>query len=184
MKILVAYASMHGSTQEVAEFIGRVLRTYNADVDVADVRSIKRVNEYDTYILGSAIEGGTWLHEMLQFFEQFNSQLYHKPLFFWITCIRALETDGYEHAMKYYFDHKILEEFNLKDTAVFPGKLKLDAITGEEQWYLASHYDGKKPPMMEKDDFRNWEAIAAWANHIAKDLELTPSFSAIIENVS
>lgn len=177
MKILVAYASTHGSTREVADFIGRVLKTYNVEVDVEDVRTIKSVNQYDAYVLGSAIEGGTWLQAMMKFFDQFGSQFAQKPMYFWITCIRALEDEGYEHALKYYFDHKTLSAFNLRSTAVFTGKLKIEAITRQEQWYLASHYDGKQTPTMFKNDFRDWEAIAVWANKMAKDLLLEPSFA-------
>jgi menaquinone-dependent protoporphyrinogen oxidase len=176
MKILVAYASAHGSTGEVAEFIGRILQTYNVEVDVKDVTSVKRVTGYDAYVLGSAIDGGTWLQTMCQFVDQFSYQLAEKPSAFWINCIRALEPDGYQHALKYYFDHKTLETFNLRSTAVFTGKLKLDAINQQEQWYLASHYDGKQPPILNKTDFRDWEAIATWANKLAKDLNLEPTF--------
>jgi menaquinone-dependent protoporphyrinogen oxidase len=176
MKILVAYASAHGSTREIAEFIGRILSIYDAEVTVADVSNVQSVDDYDLYVLGSAIHGGLWLHEMLAFTARFAAQLAQKPTYFWITCIRALEVSGREHALKYYVDHKALQAFDVRDVAVFTGKLNTDVITRQEQWYLAANYDGKLMPGSLKHDFRDWQAIAAWAHGIAKGMNLEPSF--------
>src|SRR3954464_821714 len=98
MKILVAYASAHGSTKDVAEFIGRVLATYNAEVTVANVVDVQSVEGYDAYVLGSAIHASLWLQEMCTFTDRFEDSLARKPMFFWVSCIRALEEDGRAHA--------------------------------------------------------------------------------------
>jgi menaquinone-dependent protoporphyrinogen oxidase len=176
MKILVAFASVHGSTGEVAEFMGRILRTYNVEAEVKNVKDIQSVAGYDAFVLGSAIHGGMWLHEMSLFTRRLRHELAQRPVYCWITCIRALEADGREHALKYYFDPEILQEIQMRSTAVFTGKLRTDAITRQELWYLASHYDGAQTPGIIRDDFRDWEAIAAWTNSVAKDLMLKPVF--------
>jgi menaquinone-dependent protoporphyrinogen oxidase len=176
MKILMAYATAHGSTGEVAEFIARTLRTYNVDVDVKNVTDLASLPEYDAYILGSAIHGSMWLREMSVFARHNQNQLARKPAYFWVTCIRALEDDGREYAKQYYFDPEILKTIQVRDTAVFTGKLRTDAISRAEVWYLASHYDGHQTPGIINDDFRNWQEIAAWANGVAKDLGLKPVF--------
>lgn len=179
MKILIAYASAHGSTKEIAAFIGRLFSAYNVEATVANVTDINSVDGYDAYVLGSAIHGGLWLQEMCNFTDHFARQLASKPSFFWITCIRALETDGYEHALKYYVDHNTLQALNVRDVAVFTGKLNTDAITRQEQWYLVSNYDGRMTAGNINNDFRDWQAIAAWAISIAKDLQLVPAFEQI-----
>lgn len=183
MKILVAYATVHNSSAEVAEFIGRVLRTYDAsvEVDVRNVREVTNLADYDVYILGSAIHGGMWLREMSIFTRQNRDQLAKHPAFFWITCIRALEDDGRDYARQYYFDPEIVKALQVRDTAVFTGKLRTDAITREELWYLAAHYDGRQTPGIIKDDFRDWGTIAAWAHSIAKNIGLRPVFQAAQE---
>jgi menaquinone-dependent protoporphyrinogen oxidase len=183
MRILVAYASAHGSTREVAEFIGRILSAYSANVTVADVRDVQKIDQYDGYVLGSAIHGGMWLQEMCAFTDRFTQKLASKPSYFWITCIRTLEPEGYEHARKYYVDHKTLESFNVRDIAVFTGKLNTSAITRQEQWYLAANYDGKIAAGGIKHDFRDWQAIASWAVSIARDLNLVPEFDQTAEVV-
>lgn len=179
MKILVAYASAHGSTKEMAQFMGRVLSTYNAEVTVANVVDIASVEPYDVYVLGSAVHASLWLQDMCTFVDRFEASLVEKPMFFWVSCIRALEEDGRKHALKYYFDYKTLEAFNVREVAVFTGKLDSAAISRQEQWFLAANYDGKIAPGNLRNDHRDWQAIAAWANEIAKNLELTPVFDSI-----
>ena len=176
MKILVAYASAHGSTKEVAQFIGRVLATYNAEVTVTNVVDVQSVEGYDAYVLGSAIHASLWLQEMCTFIDRFEDLLARKPMYFWVSCIRALEEDGREHALKYYFDFKAMEPFDVREVAVLTGKLNTSAITRQEQWFLVANYDGKLSPGNIKHDYRDWQAIATWANNIAQDLELEPVF--------
>jgi menaquinone-dependent protoporphyrinogen oxidase len=181
MKILVVYASVHGSTQEVAEFTGRILSAYGADVTVADARDILDISAYDAIVMGSAIHGGLWVHEMREFVDRFEKSVGDKPVYFFITCIRALEADGYAHAKAYYVDHETLRSFNLRDVTVFTGKLRTDAIDRNEAWYLASNYDGNIVPGVLRDDFRDWTAITTWASNVAKDLKMVPSFEPVPE---
>lgn len=177
MKILVAYASAHGSTREVAEFIGRILRAFNAEVTIASANDVTDAERYDTYVLGSAIHGGMWLQEMLIFTENLTKTIGRKPTFFWITCIRSLEADGYAHAKRYYFDHKTLAALNTQDTAIFTGRLLTEGIDRSEQWYLVANYDGKLTSGSINHDFRDWETIAGWAISIARQLQLLPDFA-------
>ncbi len=179
MKILVSYASAQGSTKEVAEFVGRVLSTYNAQITVANVADIQNVEGYDAYILGTAIHGSLWLQEMCTFLERFKDQLTKNPMYFWVSCIRALEEDGRQHALKYYFDYKALEAFHVRAVAVFTGKLDTSAITRDEEWFLVANYDGKLTPGNIRHDYRDWQAIAAWTNSLAKDLALEPVFESV-----
>jgi menaquinone-dependent protoporphyrinogen oxidase len=178
MRILVAYATAHGSTREVAQFMGRVLSTYNAEVTVANVVDIKSVEGYDVFVLGTPIHASLWLQAMCTFFDRFHDSLANKPMYFWVTCIRALEEDGKKHALQYYFDYKLLEDYQVRECTVFTGKLDTREITRQEQWFLAANYDGKIMPGTIHQDYRDWKAIAAWTNNIALELELKPVFEA------
>ena len=57
MEILVGYASAHGSTAEIATFIGKELEQREFKVTVANVADIKSLEGYNAYVLGSAIHG-------------------------------------------------------------------------------------------------------------------------------
>jgi menaquinone-dependent protoporphyrinogen oxidase len=176
MKILIAYASIHGSTAEVAQFLGRVLRVYNAEVTVLSAGQVTTVDPYDAFVLGTAIEDGMWLHEMFEFLDRFQAKVAKKPNYFWLNCIRVLEPDGYEHALKYYVHEPTIAALAARDVAVFAGKLKLESINWDERWLLSLRYDGTERPAFFNKDFRNWEVIAAWGNKIARELNLTPTF--------
>ena len=66
-RILVTYATRTGSTAEVATAIGDELRARGLDVDLAEVTEAKSVRSYQAVVLGSAVNGGRWLPEALEF---------------------------------------------------------------------------------------------------------------------
>jgi menaquinone-dependent protoporphyrinogen oxidase len=55
MSILVAYASKHGATQEIAERIAETLRATGGTVEVRPVESAGELAGYDAFVLGSAV---------------------------------------------------------------------------------------------------------------------------------
>ena len=170
MNVLVGYASAHGSTAEIAEFIGNILKQRGLSVTVSNVTAVSTVGSYDAFILGSAIHEGMWLNEMSQFLVRFEDELKSAPVAFFITCIRVLEPDGYEHSLEKYVNHRVLNELNVKALTAFAGRLELDAVDWEERWILAARYDGLQPPGTFNNDFRNWSAIEAWATQVAEML--------------
>jgi menaquinone-dependent protoporphyrinogen oxidase len=176
MKLLITYASVHGSTAEIALFLKRVLTIYNIEVSVQRVDEVTSIAEYAAVIIGTPIREGMWMHEVFDFIGRFKDELAQKPCYFWMTCIRVLETDGYQHALQNYVHQQTVEMLNIRDIAVFAGKLKLENINWDERWLLSLTYDGEKRPAFLNRDFRNWETIAAWGNKIANQLKFVPSF--------
>mgnify|MGYP001187734594 CR=1 FL=1 len=174
-KVLVGYASAHGSTAEVAEFIGKVLQEHDFAVTVASVDDVKSVSDYDAFILGSAIHAGMWLTPMSVFFERYEDQIVGKPVYFFMTCIRVLEPDGYQHALDNYVYHETMDKLDVKDIGVFAGKLTWDQIDLRERWTISLRYDGTEVPGTRNDDFRDWNAIRAWAVSVREALEKSPA---------
>ena len=60
-RVLVAAASRHGATHEIAGSIGQTLRSRGCDVTVADAGRIDTLDGYDAIVLGSAVYAGHWL---------------------------------------------------------------------------------------------------------------------------
>lgn len=170
MKVLIAYASAHGSTAEVAQFIGQVLEERQFEATVASVETIQTVEGYDACIVGSAIHAGMWLTPMSRFLDRFERELAARPLYMFITCIRVLEPDGREHALQHYIHQETLQQLGVREVGVFAGKLRLDAIDMRERWTLSLRYDGSVIPGEFNDDFRDWEAIRAWAVSVGERL--------------
>jgi len=172
MKVLVGYATVHGSTTNVAQRIGDVLTQQGYDVTVADVKTLTHVDGYDAFVLGTAIHAGTWLPELKSFMKAFETQMIGKPVYLWITCIRVLEEYGMSHVMEFYMEPELLHQLDVRDKTAFAGKLELDAVDWNERWSLAARYDGHAWPTNFDGDFRDWDKITDWAAATAKDLEL------------
>ena len=176
MKILAAYASAHGTTGEVATFISKTLEVYGAEVTHAAVETVESVKEYDAFILGTAIHEGIWLRSMMLFIDKFGTELAEKPVYFFITCIRVAEADGYEHVMKNYMDTHTLEKLKARNVTAFGGAIQLKEINWDERWTLGLRYDGTNLQQRLNADYRDWYAIGTWVNNIAKELTLKPAF--------
>jgi len=79
-QILIAYATKHGSTQEVAEAIATALRAEGHRVDVANAADVADVDRYATVVVGGSLYMGHWHHDPVAFLKQHQAALRHLPL--------------------------------------------------------------------------------------------------------
>ena len=86
-KILVTYASRAGSTAGVAEAIGKTLAEGGAQVEVLPTQEVKDLAPYRAVVAGSAIGGGKWLPEAMQFMKTRQAALAGKPFAAFMVCI-------------------------------------------------------------------------------------------------
>ena len=61
MSVLVAYATAHGSTKQVAARIAERLRAAGAVVDLRAADDVDDASTYSAVVLGSAVHNGRWL---------------------------------------------------------------------------------------------------------------------------
>lgn len=61
MNVLVAAASKHGATAEMARFIGQTIIDTGLDVTVASPDEVESIDGYEAIVLGSAVYTGRWL---------------------------------------------------------------------------------------------------------------------------
>jgi menaquinone-dependent protoporphyrinogen IX oxidase len=67
MAVLIAYASKHSSTQEIAERIAAKLRLQGCEAEVRPVGEVANVKSYSGIVVGSAVYFGRWLAEATDF---------------------------------------------------------------------------------------------------------------------
>ena len=75
MRVLVAVASKHGATEEIAATIGRALDVRGLDVDVRTVDDVAGLAPYEAVVLGSAVYMGKWLEPARAFAEEHADEL-------------------------------------------------------------------------------------------------------------
>jgi menaquinone-dependent protoporphyrinogen oxidase len=170
MNILVAYATTHGSSAEIAQFMGKVLEERGHQPTISNVAHVNTVENYDAFVLGSPIYVGTWMPELSNFLKAFAPALNAHPVYLWVACIRILEENGQEHVLEFYLQHDLLCEINVREVGTFAGRLNLEETDWNERWTLAARYDGGTWPSSFNGDFRNWEKIRLWAEGVADDL--------------
>ena len=165
--ILVTYASKYGATKEIAQKIGEVLRGAGLQADVLPVERVQNLDHYNAVILGSAVYVGRWHKEAVKFLQASQDILAERPV--WIFSsgptghgnpVELVEGQRLPAALQPIADH-----IQPRDIAVFHGYINPDKINYIEKWAIKSLV--KKP----FGDFRDWEAITAWATSIVKALK-------------
>ncbi len=175
MKVLIAYATAHGSTAEVAERMGEIFEKNDITVDVKNVENIQSIEGYDAYVIGTAVHAGTWLPQAHKFMEDFEEDLAKKPAFCWVTCIRVLESRGYDWVLNNYMPPWLLNTLNIQGLTAFAGKLALDEVSMDEEWTLALKYDGQRSARDHNGDFRDWSIIQDWSENVAQKINALSS---------
>jgi menaquinone-dependent protoporphyrinogen oxidase len=79
-RVLVAYATYVGSTQEVAVEIGKTLGECGFAVDVIPVLESPQMDDYQFVLIGSAVHGSRWLSEATEFVEANQSWVQTLPV--------------------------------------------------------------------------------------------------------
>ena len=165
MRILVAYASKHGSTKEIADFIGKTLTDNGVDVDVYYVGAVTNLTDYDGVVIGSAVYAEQWRPEAAQFVRLRADVLAEKPV--WLFSSGPTGHGNATDLLGGFVFPKNLEAYRQTikpvDTTVFHGNLDLTKLTLAELM-IVNGYGG---PL---GDYRQWDDIQQWANNIVATL--------------
>jgi menaquinone-dependent protoporphyrinogen oxidase len=165
-QILVAYATKHGATAEIAEKIGQVLREAGIDTDVQPADRVGDLTPYRAVVLGSAVYAGRWRKEATTFLETNETGLTGRPV--WIFSSGPTgEGDALELLKGWRLPEAlqpIADRIQTRDIAVFHGVLDTKKLNLAEKLIVK----GVKAPF---GDFRDWDAVTSWAEAIAESLK-------------
>ena len=152
MRVLVAYASKHGSTKEMAEFIGKKLAGHNLETDIQYVGAVTHLQDYDAVVIGSAVYAEQWRPDAAQFIKARTDILAEKPV--WIFSSGPTGHGNATDLLGGFLFPEKLEPFRQKiqpeDTVVFHGNLDLAKLTLAELM-IVNGYGG---PI---GDYRKWD---------------------------
>jgi menaquinone-dependent protoporphyrinogen oxidase len=161
-KVLVAYGTKYGATAEIAEKIGKVLRDAGLAADVLRADRAGDLSAYDAVVVGSAVYIGRWRKEVVNFVKDNEQALAAKPV--WIFSSGPTgEGDPVEMVQGWRLPgsvEPIVDRIQPRDIAVFHGAADEAKMGRLDKWLLKN----VKAPT---GDFRDWDAIEAWAADIA-----------------
>lgn len=177
MRVLVAYATDHGSTRGVADRIAAQLQRHGVDADSQAVADVLGVSRYEAVVLGSAIHGGKWLPAARQFADRNAAPLRERPA--WLFSVSTL---GDEESM---FPPRVANRLRAmrKETPEVAELRRLLHPREHRNFAGAitrSHWPATGRAFFRATggrygDHRNWPAIDAWADRIAAQWHVTSS---------
>lgn len=166
LKVLVAYASKYGATAEIAEKIGEVLRQESLRADVLPVKEVKDLKLYGAVVLGTAAYMFQWRKDATKFLKANEKTLAGLPVWLFVSGpiekgdpVELLEGKVVPNSMQ-----PVIDRIKPVDLTVFHGVIQPDKMNAFERWVM-------KKMKASAEDFRDWEAITAWAKSIAGELK-------------
>lgn len=177
MTVLVAYATRHGSTAGIAERVATTLSERGHPARARPVEEVESLDGYDAVVLGAAAYVLHWLKPATGFAHRHVSELASMPV--WLFSSGPLGTDTVddegrdvlETTRPKEFD-ELVEQLRPRGTRVFFGAYDPEAAPVGLVERLTRHLPANDA--MPAGDFRDWEAIDAWAVEIAASLDADP----------
>ena len=180
MKVLVVFASKHGSTKGIADFIGEKLRQSGADVDVLEVNQVRDLRSYDAFVIGSALYFGHWMKDAKRFVSRNRAILSSRPV--WLFSSGPIGKERKDAKGRDLLDTSVSGPFELedlkqglqvKDHRVFFGAYDERSLGFFSRQLMKSPTIREAVPL---GDFRDWKEIENWSIGIARSLqEETPA---------
>jgi menaquinone-dependent protoporphyrinogen oxidase len=159
--VLVAYASKHGTTREVAESIAGTLREFSRlAVQIEDAALVHDISRYDLVVVGGGLYMGKWHADARHLLQRHRHELAGKRL-----AVFAMGPDSLEES-KVAESRKQLERALAATPELEPIAVVIfgGALT-PETW----RFPFNRLPAF---DARDWDAVHGWAEEIAA--KLTP----------
>ena len=161
MTVLVAVASRHGATREIAEAIARTLAAAGVEAEVDDAEDVTDVSRYDAVVIGGGVYVGRWLAPARRFVELHADELALRPT--WLFSSGPVGHPPKPEADEAVQIGELLELTGAREHRLFAGRLDKARLGFGERAIVrvVGATDG---------DFRDWDEIDAWARAIASEL--------------
>jgi menaquinone-dependent protoporphyrinogen oxidase len=159
-RILVTYATRNGSTTGIAEAIGETLGKRGFTTDVKPMKDHPSAEGYDAVVMGSAVNGGQWLPEAVEFAQTQQKTLAGVPVALFCVHIMNLGSDEKSTRRRLAYLDAVRPLVKPVDEAFFVGKADLES----QPWIARFVYHAFK--IGPEGDPRDWARIRAWAEEV------------------
>jgi len=161
MKVLVAVASRHNATRDIAEVIADELRACGLEVDLRDAEAVSKITDYQAVVLGSAVYTGDWLPNARHFVRAHGPDLRAIPV--WLFSSGPIGADEAWILGDPPEVAELIKATQAREHQVFAGRLDKQALGLAER--LVS-----KVVEAPEGDYRDLGAIIEWARSIGSSL--------------
>jgi menaquinone-dependent protoporphyrinogen oxidase len=152
--MLIAYASRHESTHEVAEAVAAALREAGEEVEVRLACDVDDLDASEPVILGAPLYMGRWHKDARHFLTRHRAELATTPIA--VFALGPLhDTEKEREGARKQLEHALGKTPEVRPVAVeiFGGALHPEEL----------HFPFSKMPAT---DIRDWDAIEAWAESL------------------
>jgi menaquinone-dependent protoporphyrinogen IX oxidase/uncharacterized protein YndB with AHSA1/START domain len=177
LRALVAVASPQGATLQIARAIASELRLAGIAADLRDVREVTGIDGYDAVVVGSAIHSHHWLSSATAFLDQHRDALRSRPTSLFSSGMLAIDSGA---AWPEPYPREIaalMDTAGARDHRIFAGRRAQpepralwNLISKGIVWYAVRAGLAEKGYRMQTGDYRDWDAIHAWARGIANGI--------------
>ena len=175
MRVLIVYASRYGATREIAERIAATLRKQGLEITVQPANHADDPVHYDAAVIGSAAYYFHWMKPATEFVRRSCDALTRRPV--WLFSSGPLGTeakDAQGRDVLAVTEPEEIAEFREairpKEHRVFFGALDPSKL-GFAHRLLLKIPANRDNALFPVGDFRDWNAVEAWANRIAQALK-------------
>jgi menaquinone-dependent protoporphyrinogen oxidase len=172
MRILIAYATAHGSTQGIAERIAAGMEGRGFDVDCVPVDEVRNPDEYDAFVVGSAIHAQAWLPEAVRFITTHEATLAARPSWLFSVGMPGALAKPLQHwAMSE--GPKVVAGFEAgvhpRGTHLFTGVVSPEQFPDAKSRAVFRALGGRW------GDYRDWADVDEWVGGIVHELIVVPT---------
>jgi menaquinone-dependent protoporphyrinogen oxidase len=160
-RTLIAYATRTGSTTGVASAIGESLAARGFSVDVKPALENPSLYSYSRVIIGSAVNGGRWLAEAVDFVKQNQEKLNRVPLALFCVHILNLGDEEKSKSNRQAYINNIRELLNPAEEAYFAG---IGMNSAGSSWLV--RWINQVFQVAPEGDCRDWNKILTWGQSV------------------
>jgi len=161
MRVLIAVASRHGSTRQIAQGLADALAGEGLEPEVAEPEQVSSLDGYTAALLGSAVYLGRWLLPARQLAGRLGAEFKTRPVWLFSSGPLGDPQKPTEEAADVAL---AMAATGAREHRVFGGRIERGRLSFAERAVVAAL-------RVPDQDIRDWDEIAAWAREIAAALK-------------